>query len=206
MAFNVLRMRQRFESQFEPAGEGGYLYRQNWKAVAIPVSAKERDTLARQYAVRIYLVLSITVVAITVLLCVLFLRTSTHAAGQVPPAQIFAGMVAISLVATGLLEWIYRAPSRALKGRPAVGRERTREDVRTISFRRMTYQRLGVTALIGAGSYTYIADGAWDRRWIFVPPLVVLVTAVQAFRKWRFERRHPDILEAEHSASSRDLE
>src|SRR4051794_38933533 len=194
MAFNVPRMRERFESQFEPTDEGGYLYRQNWKAAAIPVSAQERDTLARQYAVRIYLVLSFMVIAITVLLCVLFLRTSTYAAGQVPPAQIFAGMVVISLVATGMLEWIYRAPSRALKRRPAVERERTREEVRAISFRRMTYQRLGLTALIGAGSYTYIAHGDWDRRWVVVPPFVVLVAAVQAFRKWRFEHRHRDIL------------
>ena len=46
-------------------------------------------------------------------------------------------------------------------------------------------------ALIGAWSFEDIADGYWDRRWIFMPPLVVLVAAVQAFRKWRFERLRP---------------
>ena len=60
--------------------------------------------------------------------------------------------------------------------------------MRAIYFKKFSYGQLALIALVGGGSVEYIIDGHWDRRWLFVPPTIVLITAVQAFRKWRFER------------------
>ncbi|WP_028969392.1 hypothetical protein [Sphingomonas sp. URHD0057] len=185
-------MRQRFEWQFEATGEGGYLYRRNWKAAAIPVTAEERDRFIRQYVVRIYIILSVMVVAVTVLLGVLILGTGTGAVAKVPRVQFLAGMVAISLVGTALMLWIYGSPARALQDRAAVADARSAEEVRAVILGKMSYGRLAFVALVGAASVIHTINGHWDRRWIVLPPLIVLFAAVQAFRKWRFESEHPD--------------
>jgi hypothetical protein len=128
-----------------------------------------------------------------------FYSAVLHSTKVLPSSIIFsdpffyAGLCVIVLPPYALMNWLRGTPARALKDRAAIDPGRTKDEVRAIAFRRMNYPQLALIALVGGGSYSYIADGHWDRRWIFVPPLVVLAAAVQAFRKWRFERRHPDI-------------
>ena len=75
--------------------------------------------------------------------------------------------------------------------------DRTKDEMRAITFRKVTYGKLALIALVGGVSYgrtaDYIAEGYLDRRWIFLPPLLVLAATVQVFRKWRFERLYPDL-------------
>src|SRR5690349_6109355 len=149
MAFSIPRLQQRFERQFEATDHGGYLYRCYFKAAAIPVTARERDAFTEQYVLRLYVIVSVMVVALMILLGVLVMRTGTGAMGQVPPVQIFAGMIAISVIATGWMEWVFRAPARALKGRATVTLERSKDEVRAVFLKRMSYGQLALLAGIG---------------------------------------------------------
>jgi hypothetical protein len=201
MAFSFARMQQRFEAQFEPGDQGGYLYRANSKAAAIPVSSEERDTFAMQYAVRLYAIVSAMVLAVTVLLGVVVLRTDTHRMGDAPTVQIFAGMVVISLVATAGMEWVFRAPARALKGRAPVSRALTSDEAREVAFKRMTYGRLAAIALLGlsapiARRNLFPENVAWHRWSWAIAVVVVLVATTVAVRKWRFESAHSDDAQA----------
>jgi hypothetical protein len=196
MALNISRMRRRFETQFEARDDGGYFYRRNWKGAGIPVTPEERETFVTQYVYRLYLILGAMVVAVSMLLGGLILRTGKGTAAQVPPFEIFGGMVAISLVATGLFQWVYLSPARQLKGRSPVGRELTRDEVRAIAFRRISYAQIAVIALIG-GLATTRHQPTWGpggHGWPFLGGFMVLVAVVQAFRKWHFEQEHPDDL------------
>jgi hypothetical protein len=187
-----------FEDQFEEDGVGGYLYRLNGKGRPIPVGSGERRRFINQYASRIFLLWATMMIA-ALLLFYHFYSGVIHSTTVLPSSVIFsdpffyAGLSAIVLPTYALMRWLRGAPARALKGRASIGPEPTSDEVRANALRRITYPDLALIALVGAGSYSYIADGHWDRRWIFVPPVIVLVAAVQAFRKWRFERLHPDI-------------
>jgi hypothetical protein len=185
-------MQQRFERQFEATDHGGYLYRCYFKGAAIPVTAGERDAFTEQYVVRLYVILSVMVVALMILLGVLVMRTGASSIGQIPPTQIFAGMVAMSIVAAGWMEWVFRAPARALKGRtPVVGL--SKDAARAASFNRMSYAQLALLAGIGATAPLAHRHNSW--HWAYWPIGVCLVAAaaIQAFRKWRFESEHPDL-------------
>lgn len=185
-----------FESQFERDGMGGYLYRLEGRGKPIPVGAGERQRFVSQYASRIFLLWGAMMLAV-VLFFYHFYSGVMHSTTVLPSSVIFsdpllyAGLSAIVVPTLLLMRWLRRAPARALAGRAPVGPELTRDEARARVFGKMSYAQLALIALIGAWSFEYIADGYWDRRWIFMPPLVVLVAAVQAFRKWRFERLRP---------------
>ena len=192
-------MIRNFESQFEVSGDGEYLYRLNGKGKPIPVNRLERSRFIAQYVSRALLVQAIMMAAGTAFFFA-FLYKAVASAKATPGREIlsdpmfYAGTAAILLPAWALLRWVWGAPARALAERASVGEARTTDEMRALAFRRMTYSRLAFVAAIGVGSFDYIADGYWDRQWAFVPPLLVSVAAVQAFRKWRFERRHPGII------------
>jgi hypothetical protein len=186
-----------FEAQFEEDGTGGYLYRRNAREKPIPVGADERRRFIDRYAARIFPLWGGMLCAALGAFFYFYwpvIRSSTHSPSVIfSDPYFYAGSAAIILPTYALMRWLQGAPARALKNRDPVGQERTGDEMRALRFRSMSYPQLALIALVGGGSYTYITDGHWDRRWMFVPPLVVLVTAVQAFRKWRFERLHPEL-------------
>jgi hypothetical protein len=186
-----------FERQFEEDGMGGYVYRLGGTGRPIPVGVGERRRFVSQYATRVFLTWGAMLIA-ALLFFLHFYSGVLHSTTVLPSSVIFrdpffyAGMIAILLPPTALLWWFRGAPERALKDR-AGGPEPTRDERRALFFRKLSYGRLALTGLVGAWSYEYIARGDWDRRWIFMPPLIVAVAAVQAFRKWRFARLYPDV-------------
>jgi hypothetical protein len=188
-----------FERQFEDDGDGAYVYRLRGKGRPIRVSREERGRFVSQYGWR---VLAIEVAMWAALLTFFFkFYWRIVLTSKVLPSKVifsdpffYAGMVLIVLPAATLLYWVAEAPARALSDRPGLGPEPTRDEKRAIGFRQFGYGQLALVAMIGAASYKYLADGDWDRHWIFMPPLVVSVAAMQAFRKWRFERRHPELM------------
>jgi hypothetical protein len=191
MAFSIRRMQQRFERQFEATDHGAYLYRCYFKGAAIPVTPGERDAFTEQYMVRLYVILSVMVLALMILLGVLVMRTGARSMGQVPPAQIFAGMVAISIVATGWMEWVFRAPARALKGRtPVAGL--SKDAARAASFKRFSYAQLALLAGIGATAPFAHRHNSWHRAYWPIGACLVAAAAITAFRKWRFENAQSD--------------
>ena len=195
---SLFRMMKGFETQFEADGKGGYVYRLRGKGRPIPVSDGERRRFIDQYFSRIVPIYG-AMLAATMMFFLIFYGRVLHSSMVLPSKVIFSdpffyeGMILIALPIIVLMYWLAEAPARALKGRAAIGPEPTRDEKRAIGFRKMSYGRMALIALVGGGSYRFILDGYWDRRWFFMPPLIVSVVAVQAFRKWRFERLHPDL-------------
>jgi hypothetical protein len=159
----------------------------------------ERRRFIAQYVWRIFLLWGAMMVAALLFFFFFFGRIVRSA--TVPPSTLilsdplfYGGLGIIVLPASALMYWLGGAPARTFRGRDSLGPEPTKNEVRAVSFRKMSYQRLAFVALVGGASYAYIARGEWDRRWMVIPPLIVLFAAVQAFRKWRFERLHSDTL------------
>lgn len=185
----------RFENQFESDGHGAYIYRLRGKGRPIPVGRDERRRFIRQYASRIFLVWGAMLIGLMLFFLAFYWKIVTTPSAVLPSTMIFsdpffyAGVIIIGLPATTLIYWLGEAPARALKDRTPLGPEPTRDEKRAIALRKLSYGRLAAIALVGGGSYQYIAHDHWDRRWIFVPILLVAAPAVQAFRKWRVESR-----------------
>jgi high-affinity Fe2+/Pb2+ permease len=77
--------------------------------------------------------------------------------------------------------------------RTAIAGERSSEEVRRLRFQRMTYGQLAgaaVTALVipFIGSARQDVFSGWSGLWLVLARALLLLVAVQAFRKWRFEQ------------------
>ena len=196
-AWGPLGLIRPFEAQFEADGNGGYVYRLRGKGRPIPVGAGERRRFIDQYASRVLLIWGAMFATFNLFFLTFYWKVVTTPSKVLPSSIIFSdpffyeGLILIVLPASTLMYWLGEAPARALRDRASIGPEPTAEEKRAIAFRNKSYGNLALIALVGGASYEYIADGHWDPRWIVVPVAVVLVAAVQAFRKWRFERLHP---------------
>lgn len=89
--------------------------------------------------------------------------------------------------------WAWAAPARELEGRTPIAGERPSDEVRRIRFRRITYGQLASAAFGGVmipfiGSSRQNVFLGWNRLWLVFGGALVLLAAVQAFRKWRFEQ------------------
>lgn len=186
------RVRQLFEDQFEPDGDG-FFYRKNMKGAPIRVSEAERnefvDAFSRRLRFGLWSVVSATMILIGLVVW------------QVPDGDSRTGMVFI-YVGIGLILsiflasyfWAWNAPSRALERRPAAGVARSREEMRQLMFSKMTYGQLAVGALAGplvllmVSGRTDVLHG-WGRLWLLFAGLFSALAGIQALRKWRFERR-----------------
>jgi hypothetical protein len=189
------QLRETFEAQFEAAGEERYLYRRNQKGEPIPVTAEERDRFVREFGWRIRLVMGGMIVGLLGFWGVLIWWTVSRQE-DLPRARMYAGTIIIAVAVTGLMYWVRGAPARELDGRSSVGRERSAEEMRAIFFRKITYGRLAGVAAVGAGIALSRATRenifvGWHRFWLVLGAAAVLIAAVQAFRKWRFESEHP---------------
>lgn len=180
----------RFRDQFEDDGNGGFIYRLWRRGRPISVTADERTKFVNRYTRGLIVLYGLALTGGVTFFA--FYWQFLHPANVLPSPdpRLWIGFIFSTLPFFLILQWIGYAPARALKSRPSIGPEPSRAEVQADKFSRITYGNLALTALAGASSYIYIAHGHWDRRWIFVPPLVVLVAAVQAFRKWRFESRY----------------
>jgi len=192
----VQQMRENFEAQFEVAGETGYLYRHNQKGEAIPVTAEDRDRFISQYVRRIRLILgSMMVVLLGFFGVVVWRAVATDS--ELSDVLIYVGIGAITVVAIGLMYWVRGAPARELQGRTPIAGERSTEEMQAILFKKISYPQLAGVALMGAilpftlRSHPDVFHG-WARLWLLFGAVIVVVAAVQAFRKWRFETDHPN--------------
>jgi hypothetical protein len=193
-----------FESQFEEDGLGGYVYRLRGKGRPIPVGAGERRRFVNQYAWRISLIWGAMFIALNIFFVTFYWKVMTTPSTVLPSKVIFSdpflyeGFILIGLPATTLMYWLGEAPARALKDRASIDPEPTPDEKRAIGFRKITYGKLTLVALlalywpIASPGHNFLEHGA--DPWTLVSALVMLVVAVQAFRKWSFERRHPQTL------------
>lgn len=188
--------RQAFADQFEQDASG-FVYRRSRKGEAIRVSAEERQQFIEGFSrdlTRAMFVMAATMALVVGGMLVL----GTGRGWDVPEAAVVAGIVAATIPYFAYYWWAWGAPSRALQGRTPIARERSREEVRELTFRRMTYGNLATAAaggialpLIGSRGHGLLTG--WGRLWIVGGAALVLFVGVQAFRKWRFDQDHPGL-------------
>ena len=184
-----------FERQFDQEGPDRYLFRQGGSGAPIQVSERERIRFINQFTSKVFLLFALQLTAIGALLLYFVWNAYRTNPSTLPSEVIFSnplfyvGLAAIGVPSALLYRWFWNTPSRALEGRAAVGAALTPKEHRAASFRQVTYGHLLLVAVIGVGTFGYIRDGYWGRRWVFVSVLLVVVPIVQAVRKWLAERQ-----------------
>lgn len=184
------RSREGFAAQFEPCDGGRFLYRRNQKGPPIPVSAEERQRFTDAFGRSMGYALAGLAAAMTAMIGLIVWWSAKTRSD--PGIMLYAGMIALIAVFVAGTMRIYTAPARELEGRSPVGAERSREEMRARLLARLSYGQLalvavaGVLAVVRAAAREDVLSG-WHRLWLLFGAAMVLLAAVQAFRKWRFE-------------------
>jgi len=187
---NYDRMRQTFADQFE-AQKDGFLYRKYNKQAPIRISVAERDAFIEGYNryLRYSFWLMIGgIAALAVVACVYIWKSGN----EPTPLATWVGIGAILVLSVASQFWAFDAPMRALRGRGNDGEARSPEETKRIGFAKLTYGQLAATAgfaavlLLKLDRHSDLFSG-WNLAWIIMAVGLVVLAAVQAFRKWRFE-------------------
>jgi hypothetical protein len=192
------KLKQGFADQFEPYGDGQFVYRKNLNGPAIPVTAEERERFIDDYARRLRHANWIFMAALILFVGVLIWWT-VQSNRDVPQVVLYGGMIGLMAVSVSYSIWARGAPARELEGRTPVAAERSTEQMREMMFHKMTYAQLAGAAAFGPLVPVMMAFGrhpidvfhGWGRLWLVLGAALTLFAAVQAFRKWRFEIDHP---------------
>lgn len=186
------RLRQAFADQFEAEGTGVF-YRKYMKGPAIRVTEAERDAFISTFQRRLRYALW-GIVPATLLLIGLLVLLVPDVDTPMAKVAIYAGLATILIPFLAVYFWAWNAPARELARRTPTGGARTREEVRHIAFSKMTYGRLG-SAFIMALSLVWNASAkndvfhGWGILWLVFSGVLIVAVAIQAFRKWMYERR-----------------
>ena len=190
------QLRENFADQFEPYNEGEYLYRRNQKGVPIAVTAEERERFIAQYARRLRYSMWGMVAALIAFMGAIVWWTVTRNS-DLPEPVMYVGFGLITGVAIANLYWVRGAPARELERRSPVGRERSRDEVRGLLFRKLSYGQLagaafaGLVLVLSRASEEDLFSG-WHRLWLVFAVLILFTAGVQALRKWRIENQDDD--------------
>ena len=183
-----------FADQFEPDGQN-FIYRRSMKGAPIPVSAAERDRYIGVYAK--FQKYSFWGTAIGTGVLIISFATYAVAIGVEPPMMtIYIGLGAIVAVSMAGHYWSWNLPARELRDRGVVGEARSRAETRRLVLARMTYGQIAIGA--GAGIFFLLKArsggdmfSGWNLFWTCFAIAALILSAVQAFRKWRLESRQP---------------
>lgn len=184
-------LRESFAEQFEQDA-AGFVYRKSQKGEAIRVSADEQSRFVEEFDRSLNRSKWLIFVGVAIALAA-FVLWPLRSGKELSDAVIIAGLAAMMVP---YLVYYYRAwgaPARELAGRTPVAGRRSRDEVQRLNFRRMTYGQLAAAAgggllipFIGS-SHGNVFSG-WNRLWLVFGGALVLLGAIQAFRKWRFEQ------------------
>jgi tetratricopeptide (TPR) repeat protein len=183
--------RQLFADQFEPYGSG-FTYRRSQKGEAINVTAQERERFLDQFEHHIRRAKWIIYLGLTVVLGSIILLPVWRG-GDSLEAIAFAGIALVMVPYFAYFRWAWAAPARELAGRTPIAGPRAPQEVQRLKFERITYKQLGWAAL-GGVAIPFIGNSrddvlsGWNRLWLVFGVGLIVLAAVQAFRKWRFEQ------------------
>jgi hypothetical protein len=179
-----------FTLQFEKTGSG-WEFRRYGRGAAIPVSDAEHEAFVAAFIRRIRhlswgLMGSVAILALGMAI----------AAGIIPgPAPYAAaGVLGAGGFILFMIAWFqtFAAPSAALARRTPVAGALSKDEARERAFSRMSWGQLAlvpfaaaVMTIPGRGMNMWVGSGRW---FLVAPAALLLLTAVQAFRKWRLER------------------
>jgi uncharacterized integral membrane protein len=185
------RVRQVFADQFQPDG-GGFLYRKSMKGAPIRVSEAERDDFVKAYNRRLrYLMWAILPATLILILLLVWLVPDTDSADS--KVATWVGLAATIALFGMVHHWAWNAPARELERRPQEGAALSKDKARQLMFSRISYGQLGFAPLAGvalvwrASADTDVLHG-WGLLWLIFAGLVIAAAAIQALRKWRYER------------------
>ncbi len=117
MGDGLSRQRQAFAARFEPDGDG-YLFRTHRHAPGVAVDAAERDRLVQSYSRRIGWTSWIAAILILPALAAMSWALA-RMGGSLPTWAFFTPIAPCLLIYLVPVYWLWFAPDRALRGRPA---------------------------------------------------------------------------------------
>lgn len=99
-------------------------------------------------------------------------------------------IIAIFLIA---YYWAWNEPARELERRTPVKEALSRDEARRVGLSQISYGQLGFAVLVAfwlpftQSEKRDILHG-WGRLWLVFASLIIVLVAVQAYRKWQSER------------------
>lgn len=185
------RLRQSFADQFSPVSDG-YVFRSGQKGAPFRVTSSERDQFISDFNRRTrYATWSI--IPATILLILLLVWLVPNPDTSAADIGIWLGLAAILLPFMSVFYWAWFAPSRELRLRTPEGAALTKAEARAVGFSKITYKQLGLAAVMGVGlvwkmsAKTDVLHGG-GVIWLVCGAGLVVLSGVQAFRKWSFTR------------------
>jgi hypothetical protein len=181
-----------FALQFAPDGDG-FIYRKSLKGAPVRVTAAERDGFVASF--RRWMRYAF-VAMVAGFLGVVVLMVAAVPSPDSPYATLWmGGGIAVVVAAfAGAVFRAWAAPARSLAGRPVLGAPRSADEMRRINLASISYGRLAlagfmVVFVVGSRALTTDLLHGWGRLQLALGVALLCLPAVQAFRKWREERR-----------------
>lgn len=172
--------------QFEPAGQGVFLYRYNNTGAPIRVTAEERARFVRAFGWKFlaYVAVFMPVVIAAAMVTAHYFPKGDETGGFVLMGALLVAIVAALYVS---IKWSMAAPARELADRPPVGPARTRAEASRPHFAKLTYGRMAGRAAMIAVTAPFLA---LESTGAAITALVLAVGAflAMAFMKWRSDR------------------
>jgi len=191
-SFSFDRLRQIFADQFTSDAHG-YTYRKSQKSAQFRVSEAERDEFIGAFNRRVRYS-TWALVPATIILILLAAWLAPEGDSFQANVTIPIGVGAILLAFSMFHYWSWNAPARELQGRTPVSDALTKSEARALAFSKITYGQLVLGAMMGVGlvwmrsQETDVLHG-WGMVWLLMGGGLVLLSAVQTFRKWRFSQQ-----------------
>jgi len=177
-----------FTQQFELEGET-YLYRRGLKGAPIPVSASERDGFIADYSRHLRrLTWGFAGVAMVAIMILSFLTTADGR--EIGDVWLYGLIVLATIPFLIVHHRIWNAPTRQIGRRMAVGKERSRSEVKRIMLAQVSWVQLSAAVVFVPVVMISLAGdrNIWHgggRLWLVFVGMVELALLYQMFRKWQ---------------------
>jgi peptidoglycan/LPS O-acetylase OafA/YrhL len=185
------RVREIFADQFE-SSDSGLVYRKSMKGAPIPISIAERDDFITIFDRHLrYAIWSIIILMLLgVCLLVAFIPEDEISFFN---ALMYIGIALILCFFMAIYYWAWNGPARALERRAAVGGARSRTEMKQLMLAKTSYGQLmaaaaGYFVMLWGVSERHDIFHGWGLLWLALGLIILVLSAIQAIRKWRFDR------------------
>lgn len=189
---NFERVYQTFADQFSPEGSG-FVYRKSMKGAPIAVTMDERDAFIGQFRKHVRFTSWAMMIGFLLVLGLL-VAVGAESESELYQIEMYAGIGVVCAIYMFMFFWVWNAPSRALARRAVLGNALTKAEARKLALSRMTYGQLAGAVALALFLVWKASEGGdlmhgWGIASLVFAGGMTCLAAVQAFRKWRMERR-----------------
>lgn len=183
-------MVESFSARFEANG-GAFIFRPNLNTAPVRVSVAERDEEVRRFRRSVRWVLGSFVVITVAALLALMTLYIVYELGD-PSWTTWLVLLPLFVGAGVATAYVYKAPDRRFAQRCPVAPKLGLDEIRRRTFEHISWGTLAIVPLVTLVILIprrgeQIFDLSFNIK-IGIVGIVMVVAAVQAFRKWRFER------------------